>query len=139
MPLGASLGASERVEADALRHFDLPRRGQKVSPLCPESGVTPLTERPRHGADTPPSVVYLSEATHRRSENAACFSYSHTVRNFIGTGETNINSQIVGVNLRFSPEPEPTVALLCGLALLSVLGARRRQGSARSRQGRSSR
>ncbi len=27
------------------RHFALPRKGQKVLPMCPESGVTPLSGR----------------------------------------------------------------------------------------------
>ncbi len=58
--------------------------------------------------------------------NVGLVAGSYTVRTSIDTPETNINIEMIGINLRFAPEPQPTLALLCGLVLLGVLGARRR-------------
>ena len=57
--------------------------------------------------------------------NVGLVAGSYTVRTTPGSGEININQQMIGINLRFAPEPESTLALLSGLALLGVLGARR--------------
>lgn len=53
-------------------------------------------------------------------------SYSARVS---GAGGVNkeLNTQIIGMNLSFTPEPGATVALFAGIGLLSVMAARRRR------------
>ena len=58
--------------------------------------------------------------------NVGLVAGSYTIRTSDATGETNISPQMIGANLRFAPEPQATLSLLSGLALLGVLGARRR-------------
>ena len=56
--------------------------------------------------------------------NVGLVAGSYSVRSdFLGTV---INSQMLGVDLRFAPEPAASAALASGLGLLAVLGFRRR-------------
>ena len=57
--------------------------------------------------------------------NVGMVAGSYTIRTS-AVPDTTINSQLIGINLKFAPEPQPTIALLIGLALLGVLGPRRR-------------
>ena len=59
------------------------------------------------------------------NRNVGMIAGSYTFRTD-GLGATQINQQMAGVNLKFTPEPGATVALISGLGLLGGLAARRR-------------
>jgi hypothetical protein len=59
------------------------------------------------------------------NRNVGMIAGSYTFRTD-GLGVTQINQQMAGVNLKFTPEPGATVALISGLGLLGGLAARRR-------------
>jgi hypothetical protein len=59
--------------------------------------------------------------------NVGLVAGSYTVRTKVTPGlPPSFDIQIIGVNLSFAPESDTTVALLSGLVLLGVLGARKR-------------
>lgn len=53
-------------------------------------------------------------------------SYSARVSGLAGVNK-ELNTQIIGMNLSFTPEPGATVALFAGIGLLGVMAARRRR------------
>jgi hypothetical protein len=59
------------------------------------------------------------------NRNVGLVAGSYTKR-IDGNGVENINSQMAGADLQFTPEPGATVALISGLGLLGALAARRR-------------
>jgi hypothetical protein len=59
------------------------------------------------------------------NRNVGMVAGSYTFRTD-GLNVTQINQQMAGVNLKFTPEPGATVALISGLGLLGGLAARRR-------------
>jgi hypothetical protein len=80
--------------------------------------------------DTQTGMGYDTIGTSRfggPQRNVGLVAGSYAVRTRVDTGETNIDIQMIGANLRFAPEPDTTVGLLSGLALLSLLSPRRRR------------
>ncbi len=58
-----------------------------------------------------------------RERNVGLVAGSYTVRT---STTTEINTQMLGINLKFSPEPGATAALVSGLVALGLFGVRRR-------------
>lgn len=57
--------------------------------------------------------------------NVGMIAGSYTIRTDVAG--TNMNTQMAGMNLKFTPEPGATVALVSGLGLLAGLAVRRRR------------
>ena len=72
-------------------------------------------------------TIGLTAQGNNPQRNVGMVAGSYTVRTS-GVPETNINSQLIGINLRLAPEPQSTLALLGGLGLLGGLAFMRRRG-----------
>jgi len=58
--------------------------------------------------------------------NIGLVAGSYSKRTSQGGTSLEMNTQVAGVDLKFTPEPGATIALLSGLGLLGALGVRRR-------------
>lgn len=86
----------------------------------PRQGVVHTLTQTGMGYD---SVVVVSGVAQR---NVGLVAGSYTKRTSQGGTDLQMNTQLAGVDLRFTPEPGATIALLSGLGLLGALGVRRR-------------
>ena len=59
--------------------------------------------------------------------NVGLVAGSYTRRTSIGTGDVDLNIQTIGLDVKFAPEPQPTIALIGGLGLLGGLAVIRRR------------
>ena len=57
--------------------------------------------------------------------NVGLVAGSYT-RRLDGVPTLQLNTQLLGVNLKFTPEPGATVALVAGMGLLGLMATRRR-------------
>ncbi|MGY8736680.1 MAG: PEP-CTERM sorting domain-containing protein, partial [bacterium] len=72
------------------------------------------------------SIAATPTAMGGAQRNVGLVAGSYSKRTSQGGQSLEMNTQIAGVDLRFTPEPGASIALLSGLGLLGALGVRRR-------------
>lgn len=75
-------------------------------------------------SDTITGMGYDTVTAMGLQRNVGMVAGSYTVR--VDDTGTQLNTQLVGINLKFTPEPTATVALASGLGVLGLLAYRRR-------------
>jgi hypothetical protein len=87
----------------------------------PRQGVVRTLTQTGMGYDS--TVMTTGGAVQR---NIGLVAGSYSKRTSQGGTDLQMNTQIAGVDLKFTPEPGASIALLSGLGLLGALGVRRR-------------
>ena len=87
----------------------------------PRQGVVRTLTQTGMGYDS--TVMTTGGAVQR---NIGLVAGSYSKRTSQGGTSLEMNTQVAGVDLKFTPEPGATIALLSGLGLLGALGVRRR-------------
>jgi len=89
----------------------------------PRQGVVHTLTQTGMGYD---SIAPTPTAMGGAQRNVGLVAGSYSKRTSQGGSSLEMNTQIAGVDLRFTPEPGASIALLSGLGLLGALGVRRR-------------
>jgi hypothetical protein len=89
----------------------------------PRQGVVHTLTQTGMGYD---SIAATPTAMGGAQRNVGLVAGSYSKRTSQGGTSLEMNTQIAGVDLRFTPEPGASIALLSGLGLLGALGVRRR-------------